>query len=293
MRQQNKKFGFTLLELSIVILLIALAFFAVSQGRIVLIQSKVNFSQDFTTKSPVALTPNLVAWYEPVLRTSFNENHKYDGDSLGADGAIGWMDSSPSGDNNALIGDVAPTYSKYSINNLPSINFNGATSFLTFNHSDLIQRYFTIFIVEQRASAGVNHLLSFNDDTNLGYVDGENIGGMGISVAEPVPIFNGLDPRILTFLSAREISHTKGVFINGGSGSVAPDLPSANQPADGLVTNQIAGFIGKGSIADTESFYQGNIAEIIIFNRDLNLIERNRIQKYLGKKYNIRMEDSI
>ncbi|MFT6219662.1 MAG: prepilin-type N-terminal cleavage/methylation domain-containing protein [Rickettsiales bacterium] len=286
MIKKNKKLGFSLLELSITILLISVALLAISKGRIVFIQSKVNFSQDFTTKSPVILTKDLIAWYEPVLTTSFNEIDKYDGTVLTNVDGSSWNDSSPSGENHAVIG-VAPKYEKYAINDLPAVRFDGTASSLVFDHSDLIQKHFTVFIVEQRLSSGINHLMTFGGESNLGYIDDITIGGIGITTPAAVSTFSGAEPRILTFLSADKISHTKGVFINGGSGSVAAD-----DPADALINDQITGSIGYGFIV-AEAFYDGNISEIIIFNRALNLDERNRIQKYLGKKYNITTTDSI
>jgi hypothetical protein len=35
------------------------------------------------------------------------------------------------------------------------------------------------------------------------------------------------------------------------------------------------------------NIYEGNIAEIIIFNRALTTEERRSIESYLGKKYNL------
>ena len=78
---------------------------------------------------------------------------------------------------------------------------------------------------------------------------------------------------------------TKGVFLNGGSGTIL-----ANAAANAPLTATSTGYIGRD---DSTSFYNGEIAEIIIYNRALKVDERNDIQNYLSKKYGIKVTTSV
>ncbi|MFT5703311.1 MAG: hypothetical protein ACI9TO_000676 [Rickettsiales bacterium] len=125
------------------------------------------------------------------------------------------------------------------------------------------------------------------DDNNFGYLDSDSIT-LGVDFEKSVTAFGSLQPRIITLLLGSRNPNNRGIFVNGGIGSI----PAATADDNQLSAPNSIGQIGKGNTND-DSYYIGDIAEIIIYNRNLTLRERNNIQNYLGEKYNISVTDSI
>jgi len=279
--------GFSLIELSIVILVIGILVVGITKGGAIMAKARIGSAKALTSSSPVAIIPDLVAWYEPVLESSFNAAQAVDGSALAVSNGAAWFDNSPYKANNvtAVAGPV--TYKESSINSLPAVKFAGGTSSLTFNSSPLNQKDYTVFVVEQRLATGsatVGRFLSLGGANNFGYATDTTITMPG-SGSYNVPVYSKATPRIITFLSSLTVmTATKGVFINGGNGSLA-----ASFAGDSLLTATPIGYIGRDS---STSFYNGEIAEIIIYNRALKVDERNDIQNYLSKKYGIKVTTS-
>ena len=280
--------GFSLLELSIVIIVIGLLVLGITKGSVIIARAKIASAKALTNSSPAAITPDLVAWYEPVLDSSFNSAQTIDGTTLTNSNGGVWFDNSPLKGNN-VTANTAATYKESVINSLPSVRFGGA-AFLTFNSLPLNQKDYTVFVVEQRSlatSVTAGRFLSLGGANNLGYATDTTITMPGGSGSQIVAAYSIPIPRILTFLSSSTVmtTATKGVFLNGGAGNIA-----ANAAADSLITATSSGFIGKDNAAT--SFYTGDIAEVIIYNRALKASERNDIQGYLSKKYGIKVTTS-
>jgi len=282
----QNKMGFSLIELSIVILIVGALVLGVTKGSALMNKSRTTSAKTLTSSSPVLqISPSdLVAWYEPTLDSSFNASQKFNTASLTTSNGGSWFDNSPSKSNPASAGATAPQYIESSINNLPSVRFNGSSSTLTLNSLPLNQRDYTIFVVEQRRAAGSSTVGNFLDlgGNSFGYSTDTLItmpSGAGSTTSATVAVYSTYVPRILTFLSSSNVlSVTKGVFVNGGTGTVL-----ANAVADNLMTATASGIIGKVGT----SFYNGDISEIIIYSKALKADERNDIQKYLSKKYGI------
>ncbi len=269
--KNKSKLGFSLIELSVVILVIGLLVIGVTKGRAIMTASKVSSAKTLTQNSPVTLISDLVVWYEPVLGSSFNNTVSDLWSTTALTNANGgsWFNNSPYKGNNAIIG-TAPDYHESVINNLPAIRFTSGDT-LTFKSLTLNQRYYTIFVVEQRrAATGTlvdlgGNVLSYSTNILLGDA---TVGGSAVTAyATPTP-------RIDTFISD---ATTKRSYINGTVGAITGTA--------GLITATDSGVIGTS--------FTGDIAEVIIFNRDLKLSERNDIQEYLGKKYDIGVTDSV
>jgi len=274
-QQLNKKrMGFSLIELSIVILVIGILVLGITKGSLVINKAKLGSAKSLTSSAPVPLISDLVAWYEPTLDTSFAPSDISQGTSLTA-----WNDNSPYKSNNTGVGATIPTYNASAINNLPAVTFAaGAT--LTFNSLPLNGKYYTVFVVERRGAAtATSTLVNLGSDSAttgaiLGYMTDTTIGDSAPTTTDSSATVaaynaNSLVPRISTFLSD---STTTKVFVNGTVGSATGSAPST--------TINAAGVIGSAN-------YVGNISEVIIYNRTLSVDDRNAIQNYLSKKYGI------
>jgi hypothetical protein len=194
--------------------------------------------------------------------------------------------------NNATQGTSAnqPLYIENVFNGgIPAIRFNGTSALLNFDGSALIGSNYTIFVVEQKRSAAVSNWfvggtgVLTNSDLILGWRTDTDV--------TQAHYFNDLDytnsaiaynnsptARMHTFWFNQSTGFGKAYWLNGGTSS---DAASTSQT--GALVSYANPSIGRG----TGNFYNGDIAEIIIFTRALKTSEREAIEAYLGKKYNI------
>ncbi len=284
----NRKIkAFTLLEFSIVILIIGLLVGATILGAHLIKSSRLKSAQSLTQSSIVASTPGLSIWLEASLDRSLNQSIT----NLVADASplAVWYDSNPASNNklNATQNtDInKPIYSD--INYIPALKFDGTNSYMTFDGSFLNNSDYTIFVVEKRSSNkddnyffGDNSVTTTNQSLVLGYSkDNQVIHKQGTSNSYQGAIGSygtyKKQPRIFTF--TQDIDDGKKTIVNG---------MLMGQSAD---TSQLSN-IGTVKIGNA---YQGNIAEIIIFNRRLSNTEIKDIQgNYLAKKYNVKYDST-
>ena len=137
MNKKTDKLAFSLIELSIVILVIGILVAGVTQGTRIMTQSRLSAAKALTTSSPVTLMKGLSLWLE-----STNENNFPTGQAVDGANITGWNDSNPQtieknnfsrGTSNANI-----AYEASGINNLPSLKFNGTTGLANFLTGKLI-----------------------------------------------------------------------------------------------------------------------------------------------------------
>ena len=279
----QKKMGFSLIELSVVILIIGLLVIGVTKGAALMTKSRLTSAKTLTASSPVLqiASSDLVAWYEPVLDSSFNASQRFNETSLTG---TAWFDNSASKSNPAGVAAGTPKYIESSTNNLPAVRFGGDSA-LSFNAIAMNQKAdYTIFVVERRGAATSSSAGGFlMIGGAFGYATNTTITMPGTG-SQTVPAYDSPKPRILTFLSSgTALSVTKGVFVNGGTGNVAGNTTETALS----ITAEV--FIGKSTATN---FYTGDISEIIIYSKALAADERNDIQKYLSKKYGITVTDT-
>ncbi len=128
---KNLKKTFSLIELSIVILIIGLLVAGIVKGQDLYNKMKISSVASLTNNSIVAAISNLNAWYETTSTESFYQDNLFDGQDLSI-----WRDINPTrssklnlGKNNFGTGNL-PDYTKNCINGLPCVDFNGTLSVL-------------------------------------------------------------------------------------------------------------------------------------------------------------------
>jgi prepilin-type N-terminal cleavage/methylation domain-containing protein len=130
----KKSRAFSLIELSIVILIIGILIAGVTQSSRLLRQAKLSTAQTLTKSSPVSGIKGLLIWLEPTLDDSFLSAEADDGA-----GAHQWNDINPQSSSKyyAVIdsdGDVPLYKASSGPNGLPSL-YGGETNGTTFNIS--------------------------------------------------------------------------------------------------------------------------------------------------------------
>ena len=289
---KNFKKAFSLIELSIVILIIGILVAGVTSSSRLIKRMKIITAQNLTKNSPISSIKDLSMWYETSLDESFDNAEESDATAI-----TNWYDMNlqSSYKINASQTTVAnkPKYSENIFNGLPGIYFDGIDDYIIVNSAGISGKGLSIFMVAQRKAlstfqgllAGINSSTTTDDASNAGafqaFYDFNNgayttlSGGVWYSsVSQTVPRDN--TPYIIsTFFNA-----TNNIaYLNTNTGTTV--VGSASFNVDRL-------YIGCRFVNTPTFFYNGYIAELIIFNRALNTEERLAVNAYLSKKYAIK-----
>jgi len=287
------KKAFSLVELSIVILIVGMITAGVTSSSSLVRKFKMRSAQSLTRSSIVNGINGLSTWYETSLDESFISS-EISGDTVAGVAISSWNDSnSQQVTKNNLVqstGAAQPKYYTDSLNGLPGVRFDGTASYMTFDGSGLVGSNYTIFIVEQRragatstspralitgtnATTNNSLVLSYDNTTNLTFDHYNN------ALAIAVAAYSSPRPTIHTF----RFSKTDGKQYWANGGGTTPDA------FDSLQTTPLASFAGAqvGRSFASGNYYSGDIFEIIIFVNALNKEDRQSVEEYLAKKYKL------
>lgn len=306
MKTNKKNRAFSLVELSIVILIIGVLVAAVGQGLDLLQDSKLAAARSITKSSRVAALKDLGAWFDATAEQSF----------LLADIDSGelstWKDINPqrggivTTSNSGLCG-TKPTYVNNGINGLPAVKFGdtslaqGVTPASCFNVSNanlLGTSGATIFFVATAGNNGDKQMpLSTGGAAITLYAPTTGSPGVVCGQAFKSPISDSwmsnyiptnapIIPRGTPFVcSAR---YEKSTEIQGWTNKLKAGNSSTFATNGGDLTQSNDAYIaGPGSHGGASTF-TGQLGELIIFNRALTTKERNSVEDYLSRKWNIK-----
>lgn len=271
--------GFSLVELSIVVLIIGGMTGSLVGANNMVKRSRLVKAKSETASSPVKNMDGLALWYEAVMEESIDTANNATNISI-------WHDLGPNKINatQATSGNQ-PKYIDSAINKLPAIRFDGIDDLMTFVGGKIANNNYTIIIVEQRRTGtGANYFLSGtgsatpNSYLYLGYSDTSHIvhGQTNNSYLVNTASY-GLfsSPKIHVF--THNSNSGKKYYQNTGPlGSGSETTPTA-----------LVSYVGASIGGTSSNFYNGDIGEIIIFNRTLSDAEQDNIENYLAKKWYI------
>ena len=140
MKITRRASAFSLIEISIVILIIGILVAGVTQGSRLINQAKLNSAKTMTQSAPVSSIRNLVLWIESTSDASFQNSILDDGEGITA-----WNDINPQAVSKVNFTTTgSPKYKNNVINGLPAVCFNNANcgsgtvdSFTTSSFSNL------------------------------------------------------------------------------------------------------------------------------------------------------------
>lgn len=289
------KLGFSLIELSIVILVIGILVTGITQGSRIMKEAKLKSARALTTSSPVNSISNIVLWVDSTSEKSFDPNVS-NGSAITT-----WYDlNSQAGTKNNAIAAGLPTYTENVLNGLPVVRFeddDGSNDFLTFDGSAIIGNNYTVFLVSARRSNQDNNFIvggttaSSFMNFHVGYMAvpsvfrtahyGDGVNGVDF-IDYTIPTYNSPQFQIhsITFDSAIGRSY----YENGGVGG----NPTAQISSAGAKTPLIS-WAGSAIGRLTTNYFDGDVAEIIIFNKHLKDSERESIEQYLSQKWGIKL----
>ena len=286
--------AFSLIELSIVILVIGVLIAGVSQGGKMITKFKITAAASLTNSSPVHSIKNLVAWYETTSEKSFIATESDDGQSVST-----WYDINTQQlqkRNATSSGTSKPTYKISGDTGLPMLYFDGSNDYFNLPNSTLPfgNSSFTIFVVDLReaksAEKNINHVYASgawpSTQVNLLRYYGAGLsnylgGDDNKTYANSVSI-NSWRKSITMATYNNDITNRIVEIYRSGIG-----LRSA---AANFTLNMDTNFnyIGKAYWAPGQG-YEGYIGELIIFDRYLKTEERESVKAYLSQKWGIKI----
>lgn len=294
-KQGKQKRGFSLLELSVVLLIISALMVSVIKGSDLIYQAKLSSARQKTADSPVFSIDGLSAWYEATLENSFKASEAINNKPIST-----WYNNSgnnPTNPNNATQAapTQAPLYIASAINGLPVLRFDGTDDFMNLNGTFLVNTNYTIFVVEQRRNSKTNNWimggtgadafknfgLAYITDTS--FICKHNEEEKATKVAD-----DNITYTVSAYSAPKPIIHS--ITFNSNLGRVAYDngvqKSSINSAA---AKTPLSSNLGQtiGSYPVGTSYFNGDIAEIIMFTRTLSTQERKDVEEYLGKKWGI------
>ena len=288
--QSNK--AFSLIELSIVILIIGILVAGVTSSSRLIRRMKVISAQNITKGAPVPTIKDLALWYESSLDVSFDIAEETDTTPI-----TNWYDlnTQSSYKINGLQATVAnkPKFSENIINGLPSILFDGTDDFIVANQVGISGKGLTVFIVGQNRAlislnsglvAGVS--LTSTDEANAGAFQAFFDAGSTALVSNAAGVAGSsvtqISPRInVPYIASTVFNGTNNIaYINANVGTTVATSPT-------FLVDRL--YIGSRFLTSAAaSFHSGYISEIIIYNRGITTEERSAVITYLSKKYAIK-----
>jgi prepilin-type N-terminal cleavage/methylation domain-containing protein len=297
MKNFHKK-AFSLVEISVVILIIGILIAGVSQGIDLYQDTRLATARSLTKNSRVNRIPDLVSWYETTSENIFSsgtttfkniekvqENQKINR----------WKDSNP---NSIYKYDATQTtdanqpkiiFDKDTA--LPIVRFDGNPRYLALPDGTVPygnSAYTVIFVskVDELGNFGVLGSGSYNNNnkTNAFRYEG---GGVILNYWWYVDVAS---PSNLTFKNKFQIfifdynKSTRNIYINGDS---VASVSSSNR--DSATINNTMGLTCLVGCPGPQEYLVGSIAELIIYDRALFSAERKDIEKYLSKKWAIKI----
>jgi prepilin-type N-terminal cleavage/methylation domain-containing protein len=303
----NKK-AFSLIELSIVILIIGILVAGVTSSSRLLKQMKLTSARSMTLSSPVSSITQLIMWFETTLESSFDS-------SLSNNDKVAlWKDINPQTSYKFQFVSTDPTYqpvySDSGVNGLPSLVFNTSHMFLynfqiganytyiyVFNASTIHPNGSTMIQCLDAANNSNPGGVIFEIQTSTGAWLGFNrrmrsqhytIGGGGLkndNYTSASGIVNDGKDYILAFTRNSQTNKTN-FYLNGVDVTESNSTySSANAPAN---TVMLTIFIGNLAPFNLGRPFIGKLSELIIYDKSLSTEELTSVNNYLLKKYNIK-----
>ena len=310
MKKNFKIKAFSLIELSIAILIIGIIITGAVESSRLFSKFKLSVAQNLTRSSPVSGINGLSLWFDAasdkVLTNTSGSTNISDGDFINSWVEINPQMSSPLKFTTSTANSY-PIYKQDGLNGLPTLSFDGVDDFLGVASDQRINdlNSFTIFAVisvGRNANSATNtqgiitKQIGFGSNGNPPYslhvnsagtlvafiIDGDNlwkslaIGSSGITMPTALITDFSNDAKNYTTSSAFKV-YLNGVFMASMAG--LSSIANVNSSLK----------IGQQKDGAPLRFATCYISEIIIFDRVLPTKDRRFVQEYLGKKWNIKI----
>lgn len=289
--------AFSLIELSIAVLIIGILIAGITQSTRIVKEARLRSARTLTQASPTAGISDLMLWYETSLETSFDSSEQSDGSTVST-----WYDNNKQANvkNNATqsTSGYKPLFKTNIFNSgIPAVRFDGTDDYMSFDGSLLVGSNYTIFVAEQKRTtfASVNAFGSFIGGTTN--ATSQNLFfGYYIDTTMRLTHFG----TTLSYTSSSDLAYSSPqTRIHSGRFSTSQGmnyyLNGSSKSSDSTATTALTSYTGSAlgrRNGTSYTYFNGDLAEIIIFTRALSTEERQSIEAYLGKKYGVSISTS-
>lgn len=297
-----RKSAFSLIELSLVILIIGIFVAGVTSGTRMIHQFRLQTAQSLTQSSPV-INKGLALWLETSYNTNLitaDNDLPDDGDSVqkwyeinATERFQNYFEQSTS--NNQ------PSYIKDAINGIPALRFNGSTSFMDNNQTGLVGNISDdatwFFVVKFDNSSDSQMLLNDNESYNsdgyyINYYNGSNDHMLCLTSMNAPSInhqsckysFNSFIKSQATILVFHKDAQTITIKVNGNQ-QATTDVYA--KPSSKIEQHSSKARIGRSAPSGSGQFLDGDLGEIIVYDRALSNKDIEHIEDYLSQKWHI------
>lgn len=287
MKKNQQRNAFSIIEIGIVVLIIGVLIVGVISAATLIKSAKINGYRHFTNNSVVMKTEGLIAWYETSLKQSFVES-----EALSSTKQISkWNDINPSSvvnNRNILTSsNSVNTIIREDNNSQLGVRFDGSANFTLANFFQGELSSATFFLVIKPSSLSGTSTITDSFGSNLTYSLSINSSSVILNAGNSVQT-SGVNPASFIaegkyIICATFNSDSSRVYIN-----------DANLLTGGSALNVGNNTLAGITIGSNKSFgnrFLGEIYEIIIFNKNIQLQERRDIFKYLANKYQINVKN--
>lgn len=271
-----------MIELAIVMLVMGILFFGIVSGVGFLDRYRLGNAQSMVRNGPVDKIEDLALWLEPVMEQSFNHGDAQDGDLISL-----WNDANTKVITkiNFIQSDVSqrPLYVRKGIGGMPSVLFSGNQSL----KSHLVpiasghNKYTVILVMQQQVNYGKQVVFyQGNDNCDGGhagiYLALDYVYGFacGKDDTQSFTYQKGKPYEIIYRVDGSQNDNVT-IYVNGEKHGPVPRDVRVGSLDSGV------GFGGDGD------YFQGMVAEVIVYNRALNDIEIGDVRGYVKGKYGI------
>jgi prepilin-type N-terminal cleavage/methylation domain-containing protein len=297
--QKNYHKAFSLIELSIVILIIGILVAGVTQSSRLVSQMKLTSLMNLTKSSAVPTIADLTLWLETTLPESF-ETEMANGDKVAK-----WIDINPASSQKITLSQTTeslkPTYDRSFFNGVPSLKFDHLSpsqlksavipsgSLFGSNQSTI---FFVFVFTANSYSQATTHTptpLFWNpasNDSKIGMHIFHNqqciydFSANRLIFNTPDASYNGVK-KIFSFIkkpSYAEIRDNGNVMVSSSTATSAINMSSTYDLRIGWVGPEY-----------DQARYSGYIGEIIMYSRGLKTEEILAVESYLAKKWSIKV----
>ena len=238
--------AFSLIELSIVILIIGIVIAGIIGGNYLYKKAALSSARSLTQSSNLRTFRELYLWLETASDKSLNESDRQDGAPITA-----WNNIS---NNNApviSVGSVSPTYADGGMSRIPAIRFNGNDScYVSTDGKFMNGANVTILIAYQPEAANAGNLLT-SGDTEFALVINQNGTAVQLNIKGATILSGslaGYSPNVQKFIEVVLSSSGAKMYINK---TLVASSSDTTKP-----TNISTLYIGRG--------YTGQIGELAI-----------------------------
>jgi prepilin-type N-terminal cleavage/methylation domain-containing protein len=296
--KKSKTRAFSLIELSIVILIIGILVAGVTQSSRLVREFKLSSARNLTKSSPVASIKDLAFWLESTSEESFDLSDQEDG--LPIDN---WYDINPQSISKINFtqssSTLRPLFEVGGINNLPSLQFDGSDDRMTLAASQVLSDFtasdqMTIFTVQKHtvssqansfflyksSNGGIRVSSHFPFDGSSFMFDFSTCCTTGVSRIQPA--YSSSYTNRVNIVMWRIKSGVATVRVNGTQlVNTAMTGTFLDSDLASPATFSISGIDTGGYILN------GYLGEMIMFRRGLKADEISEIERYLSKKWGV------